>query len=90
MASHNSPLTTRTPQPHITDSGSVGSHARTLYWEALQWQLLAMRIGRKAQGDKNAVGLASVDFLMYAGYVTLAEHWLKMEIGESTGLSCLV
>ena len=32
-----------------------------------------------AKKDKNAVGSASVDFLMYSGYVTLAEHWLRME-----------
>lgn len=32
-----------------------------------------------AKKDKNAVGSASVDFLNYAGYITLAEHWLRME-----------
>ena len=32
-----------------------------------------------AKKDKNAVGSASVDFLNYSGYVTLAEHWLRME-----------
>lgn len=32
-----------------------------------------------AKKDKNAVGSASVDFLNYSGYITLAEHWLRME-----------
>lgn len=32
-----------------------------------------------ARKDKNVVGSASVDFLNYSGYVTLAEHWLRME-----------
>merc|ERR1711907_369911 len=44
-------------------------------------------MGAKAKQDKNAVGLASVDFLMYAGYVTLAEHWLKMEIAATKRLA---
>ncbi len=29
--------------------------------------------------DKNCVGIAGVDYLMYSGYITLAEHWLRME-----------
>jgi hypothetical protein len=33
-----------------------------------------------AKKDKNVVGSASVDFLMYSGYITLSEHWLRMEV----------
>lgn len=30
--------------------------------------------------DKDAIGIAGVDYLMYAGYVQMAYHWLKMEV----------
>ena len=33
----------------------------------------------RAASDKEAVSAASVDYLMYSGYVTLAAHWLRME-----------
>jgi hypothetical protein len=57
----------------------VRSHAKTLYYMSFEWLYLTYKIGMKAQKDKNCVGIASVDYLMYSGYITLAEHWLKME-----------
>ncbi len=37
-----------------------------------EWGELTMSIGMKAMADREEVGAASVDYLMYAGYVTLA------------------
>ncbi|MDI5987105.1 acyl-CoA dehydrogenase C-terminal domain-containing protein [Halomonas sp. M4R5S39] len=37
-----------------------------------EWGELTMGIGMKAMQDREEVGAASVDYLMYAGYVTLA------------------
>ncbi|MGJ7457600.1 acyl-CoA dehydrogenase C-terminal domain-containing protein [Halomonas sp. MA07-2] len=37
-----------------------------------EWGELTMSIGMKAMSDREEVGAASVDYLMYAGYVTLA------------------
>ena len=37
-----------------------------------EWGELTMGIGMKAMNDREEVGAASVDYLMYAGYVTLA------------------
>ncbi|MBY6112123.1 acyl-CoA dehydrogenase C-terminal domain-containing protein [Halomonas sp. DP1Y21-3] len=37
-----------------------------------QWGELTMGIGMKAMSDREEVGAASVDYLMYSGYVTLA------------------
>ncbi len=48
--------------------------------KCIQWQYMTQKIGIRAMKDKNVVGVTSVDYLMYSGYVTLAEHWLKMEI----------
>jgi len=45
-----------------------------------QWFYLTARIGFNAQGrkDRESVSTASVDFLMYSGYVTMAYYWLRM------------
>ncbi|WP_108444644.1 acyl-CoA dehydrogenase C-terminal domain-containing protein [Halomonas denitrificans] len=37
-----------------------------------EWGELTMGVGMKAMSDREEVGAASVDYLMYAGYVTLA------------------
>jgi hypothetical protein len=67
-------------QPHLFSNSVMGQHARTLYWKAIQWQLMTMAIGYRAmKGSKDIVGAVSVDFLLYSGHVTLAEHWFRME-----------
>ena len=37
--------------------------------------------------DTEFVGAASVEYLMYSGYVSLAHHWLKMEVAAETALT---
>ncbi len=69
------------------DSDQIKKHARALFWKGIEWELNVYRIGMMAKTDKNAVGSASVDFLMYSGYVTLAEHWLRMEIAATKNLN---
>lgn len=58
----------------------IKAHARTLYWKSLEWEFMTMYIGSKAMKDKDYVGVCSVDYLMYSGYVTLAAQWLRMEV----------
>jgi alkylation response protein AidB-like acyl-CoA dehydrogenase len=58
----------------------IKSHARTLYYKAIEWEVMTYGIGYRAKSDKNMVGVVSVDYLMYSGYVTLAQHWLRMEV----------
>lgn len=65
---------------------AIKSHARTLYFTAIQWQMLTQYIGFRAMKDKNIVGVTSVDFLLYSGHITLAQHWLKMEIAANEKL----
>lgn len=43
-----------------------------------QWQEITKSVGMKAMQDADEIGAASVDYLMYAGYVTLAYFWAKM------------
>ena len=43
-----------------------------------EWGDLTMKIGMSAMKDRNEVGSASVDYLMYSGYVSLAYLWAKM------------
>lgn len=62
------------------DTPEIKSHARTLYWKAWEWNVMTQAIGVRAMKDREIVGVVSVDYLMYSGHVTLAEHWLKMEV----------
>jgi len=43
-----------------------------------EWGDLTMKIGMSAMKNRDEVGSASVDYLMYSGYVTLAFLWAKM------------
>lgn len=55
-----------------------------------EWGDLTQQIGMKAMMNKEEVGAASVDYVMYSGYVTLAYFWarsaqaaqLKLAAGE--------
>jgi alkylation response protein AidB-like acyl-CoA dehydrogenase len=43
-----------------------------------EWGELTMAVGMKAMQDREEVGAAAVDYLMYSGYVTLAYFWARM------------
>ena len=42
------------------------------------WQQYSMRLGLKAKSNRDIVGSASVDFLMYSCYVVMAYFWAQM------------
>ena len=44
----------------------------------VHWQRYALKSGMKARKDRDMIGSASVDFLMYSGYVTMAYFWAMM------------
>ena len=52
-----------------------------------EWGDLTMKIGMSAMKDRNEVGSASVDYLMYSGYVTLAYLWAKMAKASQVALA---
>jgi len=43
-----------------------------------EWGDITMKVGMKAMQNRDEVGAASVDYLMYSGYVTLAYLWARM------------
>ncbi len=42
------------------------------------WQNITQLVGKKAAKNADEIGGASVDYLMFAGYVSIAYFWLKM------------
>jgi alkylation response protein AidB-like acyl-CoA dehydrogenase len=44
----------------------------------VNWQRCTLKIGLKAHKNRDMIGSASVDFLMYSGYVTMAYFWAMM------------
>lgn len=44
----------------------------------LNWQQYTIRLGLKAKKNRDVVGAASVDFLMYSGYVVMGYFWALM------------
>ena len=43
-----------------------------------EWGEVTMQVGMKAMQNRDEVGGASVDYLMYSGYITLGYYWLQM------------
>lgn len=42
------------------------------------WQKNTLRLSLKAKKNRDVVGSASVDYLMYSGYITMAYFWAQM------------
>ncbi len=62
-------------RPVMFTRGPLGAMGRSLARRALQWNLLTLRLMWKARRDREQVGSASVDYLMYSGYVMMAYFW---------------
>lgn len=45
-----------------------------------EWGDVTLKIGMKAMRNKEEVGAASVDYLMFSGYVVLAYFWARMAV----------
>ena len=72
--------------PASSSHGNIRSHATQLLKYVLSWQMKTLQIAKAASSNKDAVGVASVDYLMYAGYVQMAYHWLQMEVAAAKAL----
>ncbi|MDU0113030.1 acyl-CoA dehydrogenase C-terminal domain-containing protein [Psychrosphaera aquimarina] len=57
---------------------ALTNYCQTLGSYLQEWQTTTMDIGQKAATNPDEVGAASVDYLMYSGYITLAYYWVKM------------
>merc|ERR1712194_138860 len=73
--SHSNKLVLSPP----SSQGNLRKHAIAVSKHVLEMQYLTAKIAIKAAKNKDNIGVASEDFLMYAGYVSMASHWLKME-----------
>lgn len=57
---------------------ALSAHADKLSALNKQWGELTMHVGGKAVENAEEVGAASVDYLMFSGYVALAYTWAKI------------
>lgn len=60
--------------------GVIGTCARSLFIERGTWRLATFKIMAGAMKNKDFVGSAATDFLMYSGYVVLGYYWLRMAV----------
>jgi len=68
---------------HLLDGGALGKMARTIAKRAIQWNVLTTRIMLRAAKDRDLVSSASVDYLMYSGYVMMAYFWAQQALRAS-------
>ena len=81
-----SPLPSSVTAPASTARGALRAHGWQLLKATLEWQYLTLRIAAKARVNRDCVGIAAEPYLMLAGYVGLAEQWLKMEAAAAKAL----
>ena len=62
---------------HLLSRGPVGTMARALMRGAWQWNVLTLRLMVSARRDRDQVGAASVDYLMFGGYMMMAHYWAE-------------
>jgi hypothetical protein len=67
--------------------GSTRTRALSLYAELFKWQFYTAKLGKGAMSDRESVGVAATDYLMYSGYVQLTVHWLLMEYAAKQAMS---
>jgi alkylation response protein AidB-like acyl-CoA dehydrogenase len=62
-------------KPYLLKRTPLGAMARVLAARAAEWNLLTTAIMLRAPKDKEVVGAASVDYLMYSGFVMMGYYW---------------
>lgn len=62
------------------DHPQLGSFVGQLNDLNQQWGDLTMKVGMAAMKNPDEVGAASVDYLMYSGYIILGYLWLRMAL----------
>ena len=68
----NNPITGARGRPVLT------RYVRTLSRLALKWNVMATQVMLRARKDREAVGAAAYDFMMFSGYVSMAFAWAQM------------
>lgn len=62
-----------------TSNSDTRWRALGLLKETAWWHFNTIKLAKNAASDRESVGVAAVDYLLYSGYVTLAVHWVQME-----------
>lgn len=57
---------------------TLGGLSKSLAEVNKEWGDITLKVGMKAMKNREEVGGAAVDYLMYGGYITLAYYWLVM------------
>ncbi len=65
---------------------TIGGYVEELAKLNKEWGEITMNIGMRAMENPDEVGAASVDYLMYAGYVSLAYFWARMALTAKAAL----
>ena len=65
---------------NTSDNTQLSAYIDTLNHHNKEWGELAMHVGLAALENPEEVGAASVDFLMYSGYVCLAYFWAQAAV----------
>jgi len=65
----------RFARPYLLKRTPLGAMARNLAARAAEWNLLTTAIMFRASKDREVVGAASVDYLMYSGFVMMGYYW---------------
>ena len=68
----------RQARPNLFARSPVGTMARSTMRRAIEWNMLTLRIMLRAGKDRDVVGSAGVDYLMYSGFVMMGHHWAQM------------
>ncbi len=68
------------------ENRKMGEFIRPLRRYYREWGSFTRKIGLKAMKDREEVGAAAYDYLMYSGYVTLAFFWALMADAAYRGL----
>lgn len=69
-----------------SSSGGTRERAFGMWCESFTWQYNTYKIAMRARNDRESISVASVDYLMYAGYVSLATHYVIMEAAAQKAL----
>ncbi len=71
----------------ILSTPILKAHSKRLDEYLVQWESLTLNIDSKVKDKPDEIGAASVDYIMFSGYVTLAFYWLKSMMTATTCLS---
>jgi alkylation response protein AidB-like acyl-CoA dehydrogenase len=73
-----------------TQNAQLAEFVAPLAQAAQDWQQLTMDIGKRLMQNPEELGAASVDYLFYSGYVTLAYWWTRaVEAADRSGDAAL-